>query len=234
VRRARHQRDGRAAAQRFGGHRVPHAPARAVADETHRIDIFEGRTGGDQDASAGQRPRGARLQHLLGRDHDVRRFRKTPLPNPTARQISRTRIDHLHTACAERLEVLDDRGMLEHVGVHRGGDEDRRASRGVERRQKIIGQAVRELGNRVGRGRRHHEQVDVRRNRYVLDIRVGAGLPLIGDHLAARDGLKGQRPDELPGGLGHDRHHVVAVLLQPTRDLDGLVGADPSAHAQCN
>ncbi len=175
-----------------------------------------------------------RAEHLLGGDHHVCRFRQTALADPPAREIAGTGIDHLHAARAQRLEVLHHGRMLEHVGVHRRREQHRRPRGGVERRQEIIREAVGELGDGVRGGRRHHEQVDVRRDRDVLDVGIRAGLPLIGDHLPARDGFEGQRPDELPGRLRHHRHHVVAVLLKPARDLDGLVGPDPAAHAQCN
>ena len=57
VGRSGHQRHRGAAAQRFGGDRVSHASARAVADKTNRIDVFERRARGDQDAASGKRRR---------------------------------------------------------------------------------------------------------------------------------------------------------------------------------
>ena len=39
-------------------------------------------------------------------------------------------------------------------------------------------------------------------------------------------------PTNLVAACGHDRDDVVAALLQPARDLDGLVGADPAGHAE--
>ena len=50
----------------------------------------------------------------------------------------------------------------------------------------------------------------------------------------ARDRLEGQRADEPRRRPRHHRHHVVAVLLQAARDLDGLVGADAAGHAECD
>jgi hypothetical protein len=32
--------------------------------------------------------------------------------------------------------------------------------------------------------------------------------------------------------VGHDRHDVVAALLQLSRDLDGFVGANPATYAE--
>ena len=42
-----------------------------------------------------------------------------------------------------------------------------------------------ELADRVRGGRRNQQQIDVRSNRDVLDVGVGARLPLVGDDLAA-------------------------------------------------
>ena len=81
----------------------------------------------------------------------------------------------------------------------------------------------------VGGRRRHQQQIDGRGERDVLDVGVGARLPLIGDHLAARDRLERERPDEAAGRARHDGDDVVALLLQAARDLDRLVGADAAA-----
>ena len=188
--RSAHQRHRGAAAQRLGGDGVSHPPARSVADKTNRIDVFERRSRGNQQAASGKRRRCLRLQQLLGRRDDLVGFGEPSLANPSARQVSGSRIDDVHAACDQGLEVLGDRGMIEHVRVHRRGNEHRRARRGVKRGQEIVGQAVRELADRIGRGRRDEQQIDVRGNRDVLDVGVRARLPLIGDHFAARNRLE--------------------------------------------
>ena len=86
--------------------------------------------------------------------------------------------------------------MREHLRVHRRRDEHRRARGGVERRQEIVGDAVGELADDVGGGRRDEQQVDRRRERDVLDVGVRARLELIGDDAPARDRLERDRADE--------------------------------------
>ena len=61
---------------------------------------------------------------------------------------------------------------------------------------------------------------------------LAPGAPLVGDHAAPRDRLERQRADEPPRRARHDRDDVVAALLQPARDLDGLVGADAAGDAE--
>ena len=60
----------------------------------------------------------------------------------------------------------------------------------------------------------------------------GAGLELIGDDAAARDRFERDRADEPRRGVRHHGHDLVAALLQPARDLDGLVGADAAGDAE--
>ena len=116
--------------------------------------------------------------------------------------------------------------------VHRRRHQHRRGRRQIERRQEVVGDAVGELADDVRRRRRDQQQVGGRGQRDVLDVGVGAGLPLIGDHLAPGDRLEGQRTDEALGRARHDRGDVVALLLQAARDLDRLVGADAAGTRQ--
>ena len=73
---------------------------------------------------------------------------------------------------------------------------------------------------------------DVGRQRDVLDVGVGAARELVGDHRPPRDRLERHLADELPRRPRHDRDDVVTALLQPARDLDGLVGADSAGDAE--
>ena len=79
---------------------------------------------------------------------------------------------------------------------------------------------------------RDEQQRDVRRERDVLDVGVRAARVLVGDDGPAGDRLERDFADEPPGRPGHDRRDLVAALLQPARDLDGLVRADPAGHAE--
>jgi hypothetical protein len=220
----------RPASRRFRRNRVPHPAARSIADEPHGVDVFERRARRHEHPRT--RQRAFRPQDLHRGFDDVGRLGQTALANPPAGQVTLARIDELHAARGQHLEIPDDRGMREHVAVHRRRDHDRRRRRQVERRQKVIGDAVGEFADDIGRRRGDEQQIDGRSQGNVLDVGIRARLPLIGDDLAAGDGLEGQRADEPGGGLRHDGDHVVAVLLQAARDLDGLVGPDAARNAQ--
>ncbi len=149
-------------------------------------------------------------------------LREAALADPSAGEIAAARIDELHAARGERREVRLHRRVLEHVGVHRRREQDRLAQRQDERRQEVVGDPVRELGDDVGGRGRDQEQIDFRGERDVLDVRVHAGRELIADHPASRNRLERDGPDEAARRSRHQRDHVVAALLEAARDLHGL------------
>src|SRR5690606_29515827 len=91
---------------------------------------------------------------------------------------------------------------------------------------------VGELANHICRTRRHEEQVDTVGDGDVLDVGVGAPTELRREHGPPRERLEGQRPDETRRRARHHGDDIVAALLQPAADLDGLVGADPAGDAE--
>ena len=122
--------------------------------------------------------------HLLGRLDDRLGLGEAPLADPAAGEKAVARIDELHAARRQRLQVALHGRVLEHVGVHRRREQHRRARRQVERGQEVVGDAVGELADDVGGGRRDEQQTDVGRQRDVLDVGVGAARELVGDRPA--------------------------------------------------
>jgi len=88
---------------------------------------------------------GVRLGHAPRADH-------------AAGQLARPRLDYAHAALAEGFEVGLRRRMLPHIHVHRGRHEDRRGGGQVEGGEKIVGDAVGEFGQDVGRGRSDNQR----------------------------------------------------------------------------
>ena len=179
----RHQDHPRPAAHRLGRDRIAHLAARPVADVPHVIQVFVGRSRGDDDEPSEERAR--RLQDAFGRFDDLVGLGEPPLPDPPAGEVAGARVDEAHAPRRQRREVGADRVVFQHVGVHRRRDQHRRAGGEVQRAQEVVGDAVRELADDVrGRGR-DQQQPDVGRERDVLDVGVGARRPLGGDDAAA-------------------------------------------------
>jgi hypothetical protein len=220
----------RAAACRFGRQRKPHAPAGSIADVSHRVEVLEGRPGGNQDPPAGQRLRPA--EQRAGCPHDVLGLGKASLSGPPAREEPLGGFDHVDAARAEPLEVPLDCLVVPHVRVHRWRDQDGRPRGQVERGQEIVRETRGEPGHDVGGCGGDEQQVNRRGQRDVRDVGVGARLELVGDHAAPRDCLERQRPYEAGCRLGHDGHDLVPGLLQSPRDLDRLVRANPARYAE--
>jgi hypothetical protein len=110
--------------------------------------------------------------------------------------------------------------MLPHIHVHRGRHEDRRRGGQVEGGQEVVGDAVRELGQNVGRGRSDDQRVGPLRLADVFDGRVisaagGSGIvPQAGNDLVAGERGKRERLHELAGRLGHDHMNFDGLPLQ--------------------
>ncbi len=230
ARRAGHQRDLRPAPHRLLGNREAHAAARSVADVAHRIEVLVGRSGRHQHPLSLERGRGP--QDRLGAGHDVFGLGQPPFSDPAAREVTLARIHESHAAARERLDIPADGLMVEHLAVHRGGEQHRRPRGRVERGQEIVGEPVGQFADDVRGGRGDEQQVDRGREGDVLDVGVGSRLELAGDDATARDRLERQGADEIGGGGRHDRHDVVSALLQPARDLDRLVGADAACDTK--
>src|SRR5207302_994677 len=79
------------------------------------------------------------LPHALG---DHRNVRQTPRPFLPLRQRAARRVDDVDATTAKRLEVLNDRRMLQHRPVHRGRDLDLAAMRNCVRRQSVVSDAA--------------------------------------------------------------------------------------------
>src|SRR5271157_4316521 len=156
-----------------------------------------------------------------------------------SRVISAAGIDDVHAATAQEFQVRVGGRMLPHVDVHGGSDDHGSRGGGIEGAEKIVGDALCELGQYVGGGGSDQESIDGLRNRYVLDCGIEVGLlrggaEHAGDDLLAGQGRESQRADELLRRGGHDDLHMHAALLQLANDLGGLVGGDAAAHTQCD
>ena len=154
-----------------------------------------------------------------------------PRPTQPQARYPSPRLDEEGAAGGQRVEIAAHRLVLEHKRVHGRREEQRRARGRIERGEEVVGDAVGQLADDVRRRRRDEKQINRRRDGDVLDVGVRARRELIGDDLAARDRLEGDRAHETRGRVRHDGDDLVAVLLQAARNFDGLVGPDTAANA---
>ena len=116
------ENDLRAASDGGFGQGISHLAAGTVADEAHRIDRLVGWSGGDENGLA--------FQVLLDAQHgergfdDLFGFGETSGADHAAREISAAGFDDVHSALAQRFEILLRRFVLPHVDVHGGSDDD--------------------------------------------------------------------------------------------------------------
>ena len=208
-----------AAALRFRGERDAHAPGRAVADEAHEVDRLTRSAGGHEHVLAAERPRAG--EQLLDRAHDVLRLGHPPHAELALGRLAFVRPDECDAARAECLRVRTSRAVRPHARIHRRRDERRATMRERRFGEDVVGEAVRELCERVRRARRDDEEVGARE----MEIHVVAGWP----PSERAEGLGG---DEALGAGRHERHDVVAAFDEQAADLARLVGGDAAGDSK--
>ena len=161
------ENDSCAAAAGGFGQGVAHFAAGAVADEANRIEGLARAAGGDQNdfasqiVAAAQRGEhrvgdGLRLGHAAGADH-------------AAGQIAGSGLDDAHAALAQHFKIGLGGRMVPHVDVHGRSNHDRRSGGEIQRGEKVVGDAVSELGQDVGGSGSDDERVGPLRLGDVLD-----------------------------------------------------------------
>ena len=116
-----------------------------------------------------------------------------------------------------------------HFRVH-GWHHDDRARRHQNRGgKKVVGSTRGKPGHEIRSGRCDNDSVRLLPQSNVLNFVDG-----IEDgrrHRLARQGLKGSRAHEVERRRSGHHAHLVAVLLEVTNEVAGLVGGDAAAHA---
>ena len=124
-----------------------------------------------------------------------------------------------------------------------GRNHHRRGRGQIERGQKIVGDALREFGEKVSRGRHHQQGINRLRHRDMLDGRIDIGLSAflvaargkhVGNNFFAGERGKGERANKLLRPLGHDDLHPDAAVLQQAHNFGRLVGRNAAADSERN
>ena len=222
-----HQDDAGSAQQRGSSDGVAHFPARSIADETNRVEGLARPARADQDRVALEVTGGK--EALDGAD-DLRRLGQPARPRVASRQPSHSRLDHVDAAPAQHVEVGPGRGVLPHLGVHCRRHHHRRA-RGQQRGgDEVVGDPGRVPPEDARRGGGHHHDIGGLPQTCVRD-RVGP-VPQARESGLVGQGREREGRDKAGGAVGQDGADAGAAVAQPSQDLHGLVGGDPSAHRQ--
>ena len=88
------------------------------------------------------------------------------------------------------------------------------------------------LGQQVGSGRRHHDQVGLARQANVADLALVVEVEQLGEHALVAERTDRQRRDELLRRLGHHRAHADPGLAQAADQLQALVGGNAATDDQ--
>lgn len=141
------------------------------------------------------------------------------------------RIEQVHTACAEALQVGYGGGVRKHPVIHRGGGEDGSGCGEEKACQEVVGDAVGVFGEGVGGGGGEEEEIGALGE---CDVSGGGGegLPHAGMDGAVGEGFEGQGGDESLGGIGHDHIHIGTFPEEEAAEVGGLVGGDASGDTE--
>ena len=152
-------------------------------------------------------------------------------PLPTAWQAA-VRGDNGKTVLLQGSKIVLGDGVFQHRRVHGRGHQFFAAGRQNHRGEHVIGNAVGQLGDNIGGGRRHQNQVrsggqgDV--GNVILKV-PGKGVhhtPVVGQ------GLKGQGGNKLSGVLGHHHMDLRPRFPQGAGHVGHFIGGNAAGHTQ--
>ena len=212
------------------GQGVAHLAGGAVGDDAHGVEGLPGAPGGDDDVAARQVAGAAQhpsdvVEERLGLDHAAWAYE-------AGGQAARRGADDVRAAPLERRQVLLEGGMLVHVGVHGGGEKQRRLGGQGRGGEGVVGEAEGELGDDVGRGRGDDQQVGAGGQGDVLHGELRLEVEEVRDHGPVGDAAEGHGRDELGGAAGEDDVDVRAGLHEAAGKLGGLVAGDAAGDSQ--
>ncbi len=212
------------------GDGVAHLARRVVADVADGVDRLQCPASCYEHAFAGQVATGAEG----GADdiHDGFRGGQAAEPDQATGQVTLFRLHDPDAAGAQHSNVGRGRGMRIHARVHGWRDDDRAARRQDSDGDRIVGQAMRQLGQGVGCRRRHDDHLALAAERDVGDVGLHPWCPEIGEHRSMRDRLKRQRLDEALRVGGHRHVDDGAGLVQRTGQTDCLERGNAAGDAE--
>ena len=187
-------------------------------------------SGGDQDLLSGQVLfEGHLFEDILEQSLRLGHFSGTGV---AAGEIPVGRLDDLIAKALELVEIILNDGVFEHLGIHGRGD-DLVAFAGHDGGgEHIVGQAVGDLADDIGRGRGHQDHVGALGQGHMLHGVLE--IPVEGVHqaLVGGEGLEGDGVDEIGGVLGHQHLDIGVELLEHGCQRSDLIGGDGAGDGQ--
>ncbi len=210
---------------------VAHFPGTLIRDPAHGVDRLIGRSRRDQDFFFGKSLGAERHrdfgEDLLGLEHPAHATFAVGV-------VAFRRAEYADAVGAQALHVALRRRVLPHLHVHRRRDHEGAAARKAKRREQVVAESVRDLGEEIGRCGRDHDDVPVARELDVAHAVGHARVPHVRVHRLAGERLQRRRRDEATRRLGHDDAHVGAGLDEKARQLGRLVGGDSAGDPEQN
>ena len=145
--------------------------------------------------------------------------------------LALARVDESRAARSEGVEVLSHRLVLEHLRVHRRGDEHGRSGGGVQRGQEVVGDPIGELPDDVGGRGREQDQLRPVAELHVRLRRTGR-QPQTSQNRVACDALKRRGTDETGSRRRHRNTHLAPSLCERGGEVDHLVRGDAAGYEQ--
>ena len=233
--RAADERDFRAAARRGFADGVTHFAGGTIRQIAHGIEVFASGPGGNQNCLVLQIF--LRVENFAHGGEDLLLAGEPARASHPAGKIAFIGIDDFDAACAEHFDIFLRRGVVPHVDIHRGSDNDRSCRGEIERGEKIVGDALGEFRENIGCRGGDEKKVSTLSHRDVLDgalhvgVAGGGFFEEIGDDFLPTESGEGERSDKFPRAARHDDLHGEAVLLEKANQFGSFIGRDAAGYA---
>jgi hypothetical protein len=109
-------------------------------------------------------------------------FEHPPQPGLATGLVTTARPEDVHAVAAQRRDVAAGRRVFPHLAVHRRCDQQGAVARQRQRAQQVVGEAIRQLGQEIGRRRGDQQHIGFPRQ---IDVRHVVGhtrIPLVAEH----------------------------------------------------
>ena len=202
-----------------------------IAQESHRIDRFPGRSAGYEQMPSGQ---GLAGEQFRAGSEQIGGFDHAPRSHVAAGLIAFGRPEHAIAAAADFVQVLLGARIGPHALVHRRRDGDRRGSRQDQGGKQVIGPAMGGAGEKIGARRRDEYEIGPAREFDMSHRRLGFEIQQIHQHAVSRQRLHRQRRNEFLRRARHDHAHLGPGPREQAGQFGALVRGDSTGNAQQN